>query len=97
MIEIPESFNFLGPKMLRWIRDLYQSTQTTKTSAEAHREIMMTRRRYGYSLDLKKQVKLRMSEEMFDLLQEISKKTQVMNISRLIRRLLEIGLKPYEH
>lgn len=58
---------------------------------------MMTRRRYGYSLDLKKQVKLRISEEMFDLLQEISKKTQVMNISRLIRRLLEIGLKPYEH
>jgi hypothetical protein len=57
---------------------------------------MTNKIRGGYSLDLRRQIRLRISTEMYDLLRQIANQRNNLNISKIIRYFLETGLEKFK-
>ena len=54
---------------------------------------MTNKVRGSYSMDLKRQIRLRISTEMYDVLNRICNNKRNINLSRLIRYFVETGLE----
>jgi len=54
---------------------------------------MTNKVRGSYSMDLKHQIRLRISTEMYDVLKRICNNKRNINLSRLIRYFVETGLE----